>query len=92
MSHLVAERYRVSWDRAAERTIARLPEDARKALRDIADDLAENPWPGGCSKMEGTKAQWKKRTGNYRLVWAVVKREQRVIIVAADDRSRVYRS
>jgi mRNA-degrading endonuclease RelE of RelBE toxin-antitoxin system len=42
--------------------------------------------------MEGTKAQWKKRTGNYRLVWAVVKREQRVIIVAADDRSRVYRS
>jgi mRNA interferase RelE/StbE len=87
----VAERYRVEWDRAAEKTLARLPESAQSALRKIANDLAENPWPEGCSKMEGTRAQWKKRTGNYRLVWAVTKRETLVTIVAADDRSRVYR-
>lgn len=92
MCPVVAEHYRVEWDRSAERTLARLPADAQKALRELADALAANPWPDGCGKMEGTRAQWKKRTGNYRLVWAVTKREHLVTIVAADDRSRVYRN
>jgi len=91
MCPVVAERYELKWDRAVQRTLARLPADAQEALREIASALATNPWPDGCTKMEGTKAQWKKRSGNYRLVWAVSKREKLVTIVAADDRSRVYR-
>ena len=82
----------MKWDRAAERTLARLPAEAQEALRKIAGDLAANPWPDGCTKMVGTKAQWRKRTGNYRLVWAVSKREQLITVVAADDRGRVYRT
>ncbi len=78
--------YRVDLaSRKVERQIRNLPPDARVKIIEAIQALAQNPRPHGVVKIEGR--YHRIRLGAYRIVYAILKKEQ-VIVIAKVARRR----
>ncbi len=62
--------YDVKVHRNAQKQILSLPAEARLAIAQAIDQLAETPRPPGCKKLRGTEL-WRFRFGRYRVVYAI---------------------
>ncbi|MDQ6911898.1 MAG: type II toxin-antitoxin system RelE/ParE family toxin [Verrucomicrobiota bacterium] len=84
-------RYVVEFRRAAEKDLRRLdPVVQRRVLRAV-DNLATDPRPSGCRKLQGSDNAYRVRLGDYRIVYTV---DDAVLIVAIErvrHRREVYR-
>jgi mRNA interferase RelE/StbE len=84
-------RYAVEFRRSAEKDLRRLdPLVQRRVLR-AAGNLATNPRPDGCRKLQGSENAFRIRVGDYRIVYTV---DDAVLIVAVErirHRREVYR-
>lgn len=84
-------RYVVEFRRAAEKDLRRLdPVIQRRVLRAV-ENLATDPRPSGCRKLQGSDNAFRIRIGDYRVVYTV---DDAVLIVAIErvrHRGEVYR-
>ena len=73
--------YRVDLaSRKVERQIRNLPPDAKPKIIEAIQRLSENPWPPGVEKIKG---QYHRiRTGDYRIVYAILKKEKVIVITS----------
>ena len=71
--------YRIEIVRAARRELDALPAEARERVVRAILALEENPRPGGVKKLK-TRAQWRIRVGNYRVVYSIFDKERLVNI------------
>jgi mRNA interferase RelE/StbE len=53
--------------------------------------LAENPFPPGCRKLQGSRDAYRIRVGDYRVVYEVATGRLLVEIVRVRHRKDVYR-
>jgi mRNA interferase RelE/StbE len=83
--------YVVEFRRAAEKDLRRLaPVIQRRVLRTV-ENLATDPRPPGCRKLQGSDNAFRIRVGDYRVVYTV---DDSVLIVAIErvrHRGEVYR-
>lgn len=91
-----ADPYRIEYDPAALRDLKRISEQqVRKAVDDAIDDLAHDPRPHGCRKMQARGNAWRIEVstigGPHRVIYAVHDDKQLVMVMAADHRKQVYR-
>ncbi|MBO9369940.1 MAG: type II toxin-antitoxin system RelE/ParE family toxin [Chloroflexi bacterium] len=54
--------------------------------------MRRNPFPRGVEKLEGTQQLYRLHLGDYRIVYEVDTREQRITIIYVRHRREVYRA
>lgn len=84
-------RYVVEFRRGAEKDLRRLDSVVQKRVLRAVDNLAIDPRPSGCRKLQGSDNAYRVRLGNYRIVYTV---DDVVLVVAIErvrHRGEVYR-
>jgi|YNPBryunderm2012_1023409.scaffolds.fasta_scaffold24039_2 mRNA interferase RelE/StbE len=84
--------YRIEFKPSVYKDFRHLPKSVvERALRRI-EELGENPFPRGAEKLEGAQQLYRLRLGDYRIVYEVDTREQRITIIYVRHRREVYRA
>lgn len=74
--------YRVDIAPAALRQLRKLPPAARRRIQAAVELLSQEPRPKGAKKLVGGDAEWRVRTGDYRIVYEVHDQVLVVLVVA----------
>jgi mRNA interferase RelE/StbE len=82
--------YRVELDDAASRDFDKLASKAKGQVAKLIDTLAANPRAGNVRELVGFKGVYRKRTGDYRVVYTIEEDVLVVIVVAVGPRKDVY--
>ena len=65
------KRYTVVFSKRAEKDIHKLPAFAVEKIIPAIISLEANPRPHGCKKLKGYTDLWRKRIGDYRVIYAI---------------------
>lgn len=78
---------------SAIKELAALPRRDQEGIAKAIDHLAQNPFPTGAKKLQGTGKPpcWRIRCGDYRILYQVEKQEVRVLVVKIAHRKEAYR-
>lgn len=76
--------------RRTQKELAGLPSEVFERLRDAIRALAQSPRPPGCQKLTGREG-WRIRVGDYRVIYEIDDRQQRVTVLHVGHRRDVYR-
>jgi mRNA interferase RelE/StbE len=83
--------YRIEVNKRVSKNLANLPRDVQKRILDQLEELQENPFAPGVIKLKGEES-YRVRVGDYRIVFDVDTKAQKITVLAADHRKDVYRS
>jgi len=83
--------YRVEYSPAAKKELAKTPNKVTERIVAAVRQLAENPRPRGCKKLEGETDMYRIRVGNYRVIYTVSDEAVTVLILRVGHRKDVYR-
>jgi mRNA interferase RelE/StbE len=82
--------YRVIVAPAADRVVAKLPEQTRRRIADRLVALANDPRPPGSIKLTGEDS-YRIRVGDYRIIYSIDEDRLIVLVIDAGHRRDVYR-
>lgn len=82
--------YRVILQPRAQRDLDRLANDVLSQIQQAMNELARNPRGAGTKKLRGSKGSYRKRTGNYRILYEINDAAREVIVYRVGDRKDVY--
>jgi mRNA interferase RelE/StbE len=71
--------------------LRRLPAGTAARIVETVEHLAENPFPNGVEKLNGSEHAYRVRLGDYRIVYEVVTESKLVEIQRVRHRKDVYR-
>lgn len=74
---------------AAVRELRKLPPEAKRRVQAVIELLADDPRPPASKKLTG-RAEWRVRTGDYRVLYRVEDAVLTVVVVRAGHRREVY--
>jgi mRNA interferase RelE/StbE len=83
--------YSISIRPAAIRDLKALPSDVRSRIEKAIDSLADAPRPRGARKLVGVNDEWRRRVGDYRVLYFVIDSERQVVIARVAHRREAYR-
>ena len=83
--------YRVLLESGAERDLQAIAESLRDSIIQRILSLRDNPHPPGCKKLSGTAHNWRIRSGDYRILYAIEKRRKEVLVFRIKHRREAYR-
>jgi mRNA interferase RelE/StbE len=83
--------YKIEWLKSAEKEFHKLPKKEKAFLVVKILELAKNPKPIGCKKLEGSQNTFRIRHGNFRVLYQIEARVLIVVIVRVAHRKEVYR-
>jgi mRNA interferase RelE/StbE len=83
--------YSVTFARSARKELQALERPLALRILSAVESLADDPRPSGCRKIRGSKALWRIRIGDYRVVYSVDDTREVVDIVAVRHRGDAYR-
>ena len=90
MPQTSAKKYRIEVTKPAEKSLLKLPERERGAIRDKIDALADNPRPHGSKKLKGAGDLHRIRSGDYRVIYRIQDRLLLIVVVRVAHRRDVY--
>lgn len=82
--------YQIELDDAAERDFNKLSSKAKSQVARLIDTLANDPYTGNVRELVGYKGVYRKRTGDYRVIYTVQGDVLVVTIVALGPRKDIY--
>lgn len=82
--------YHIEIDDAAERDFDKLASKAKGQVAKLIDTLAADPRAGNVRELVGFKGVYRKRTGDYRVVYTIEEDALVVIVVAVGPRKDIY--
>jgi mRNA interferase RelE/StbE len=75
----------MSWEvRIAERvlkTMKRIPPKDSERLLAVLYSIRESPYHGDIQKLKGEEATWRRRIGNYRIIYQIVHKNKIINIL-----------
>jgi mRNA interferase RelE/StbE len=83
--------YQVFFNPAAKRDLEKPDKTTLRKIRSKTITLSENPRPQGAKKIKEKKDHYRLRMGDYRILYKIKDRDQKVIIVRILHRKDVYR-
>ena len=85
--------YKIVYTVSANKELAEIPRPEYRKVIAAIKSLAENPFPQGSIKLEGTKEKlYRVRKGNYRIIYSVEHNIITVTILKIAHRKDVYRN
>lgn len=83
--------YKVVVERKAVTALAKVQSRTKKRIERTIDDLANDPRPPRCKKLEGPESIYRIRVGDYRILYQIRDKQLVVLVVEIGHRSSVYR-
>lgn len=83
--------HRIELSPAAARQLRKLDSAARRRIQAAVELLADEPRPPGAKKLVSGDAEWRVRTGDYRIVYEVHDEVLLVLALAMGHRRESYR-
>ena len=83
--------YRVELKPSAERALTALQRRDRIRVARKIDALATDPRPPGVEKLKGAEDLWRVRTGDYRIIYAILDDALVILVIRIGHRREVYR-
>ena len=83
-------RYRVELKPSARKELTRLPSHLIARIMPRLENLAFNPRPPGCKKLQGGENEWRIRVGDYRVVYTIDDTKLLVEVTRIRHRSEAY--
>lgn len=74
---------------AAVRELRKLPPEAKRRVQAVIELLADEPRPPASKKLTG-RAEWRVRTGDYRVLYRIEDAVLTVVVVRAGHRRDIY--
>jgi len=84
--------FRIEWKKSTRKDLRKLPPRAVDRIVKAVEELADEPFPFGSEKLQGSEHAYRIRTGDYRVVYGVIVAAQLVEIQRVRHRKDVYRS
>ncbi len=82
--------YSITLARSARRELEALDSNIILRILSKIEALAVHPRPHGSKKLSGEKHLWRIRIGDYRVIYSVLDKEQRIDITAVRHRREAY--
>ena len=82
--------YRVILTPAAKRDLDRFYGTTLEQLRQAIEQVGQQPRSTGCKKLRGSAAMYRKRSGNYRILFEIDDSAHQVTIHGIVDRKHAY--
>ncbi len=83
--------YSIHIEPSAMRALAKVPLPDRLKIKARIDLLAAAPRPPGVVKLSGAENLYRIRVGDYRVVYQILDKVLRVIVIRIGHRGEVYR-
>ena len=84
--------YQIIIQDSVQKELKQLPQAELKKIQKTILSLAENPFPNGCLKLEGTKEKlYRIRKGDYRIIYSVNHNIVTITILKIAHRRDVYK-
>ena len=83
--------YAVEIKRSARKTLLALPHQVRQRIRTAIDELGSEPRPDGSRKLVGSDNLYRRRVGDYRIIYEVHDDRLVVLVIKLGHRREVYR-
>jgi mRNA interferase RelE/StbE len=83
--------YTVEIEKGVLKVLNRLPRQINDRLFVALRELAHNPRPRGCVKLEGSDSDYRVRVGDYRILYTVYDERLIVLVVDVGPRKDIYR-
>ena len=83
-------KYELSIEKAAQRSLARVPQPYQDRMIEAIAGLADEPRPLGAKKLAGRSA-WRIRVGDYRVIYEVDDGRHKILVISAGNRRDIYR-
>ena len=83
--------FQIEWRKSTKKDLRRIAVVEVRKIVAAVSALAQDPWPHGCTKMQGSDCAYRIRVGDYRVIYEIY--EDRVIIeiIRVRHRRDVYR-
>ena len=82
--------FRVEVKPSARKELERFPDHLIARIVPRLENLALNPRPPGCKKLQGGDNEWRIRVGDYRVVYTIDDANLLVEVTRIRHRSEVY--
>ena len=82
--------YQVELDDAAERDFDKLTTKAKGQIAKLIDTLVTDPRTGNVRELVGFKGLYRKRTGDYRVIYKIEDAVLIVLVIAVGTRKEIY--
>ena len=83
--------YQVKVAEEAAKFIRKQDKRIQRQIINSIRELAQNPRPQGCKKLQGYKELYRIRSGNYRIVYTIREKKLLVLVVRVAHRKDIYR-
>jgi len=83
--------YEVTIETGAAKGLRKLPKETLQRIAQELRSLSQDARPPGCRKIVGSENAYRIRVGDYRIVYRVDERLNRVAVQAIGHRKDVYR-
>lgn len=83
--------YRIEWKKSAVKELKRIDKSDIPAILEGVIKIQENPFSSDIRKLTGSEHTFRKRIGNYRIIYSISNKEQLIEIVRVRHRKDVYR-
>jgi mRNA interferase RelE/StbE len=84
--------YDVHWKESAKKELKNLDKQIIKRLLENITQLAENPRPLTCKKLQGADNLYRVRVGDYRVVFSIDDKVLIIEIIRVGHRRKIYQS
>lgn len=68
-----------------------IPLNEKNKLWTKIQQLKKEPRPFGCRKLVGRDSDYRIRYGNYRIIYQIIEKENKIIIIQVGHRKDIYR-
>jgi len=86
----VNSKYHILIERAAQKQLAKIPQNHQGRIIDAIQLLASNPRPPLVKKLSG-RAAWRIRVNQYRIIYEIHDDELVILVIRIGHRKEVYR-
>jgi mRNA interferase RelE/StbE len=82
--------YKITFAASAKRELVAFPTSAIERIQPKIRELANDPRPPGCKKLQGARNLWRIRVGDYRVVYTVDDDAKTIDVTRIARRREVY--
>jgi mRNA interferase RelE/StbE len=83
--------YQVKVAEEAAKFIRKQDKRIQRQIINSIRELAQNPRPQGCKKLQGYKELYRIRSGHYRIIYTIREKKLLVLVVQVAHRKDIYR-
>lgn len=74
---------KVFLSRRAVKALEELPLEIRRRIEEKISELSLTPYPAGCRKLKGAQNAYRLRTGDYRVLYTILSKDEILIFKIA---------